>query len=90
MVEACKPPRVFSCRGCQMKHLKNGGRIDLIRQNQHLTISAYAAKCGVPEKTMERILLGSNEPNGTTLLKIIKRGGVSPDILEIDGWEEYE
>lgn len=73
-----------------MKHLKNGGRIDLIRQNQGLTIAAFAKKCEVPEKTMERIILGANEPSGTTLLKIIKKGGVHPDVLEIDGWEEYE
>lgn len=70
-----------------MKHLINGGRINLIRRNQGLTIGEYAAKCGVPEKTMERICLGSNAPEGPTLLRIIKLGGVSPDVLELDGWD---
>lgn len=73
-----------------MRHLINGGRIDLIRRNQHLTMSEFATKCGVPEKTMERICRGENEPEGGTLLRIIRRGGVSPEILEIDGWDRSD
>jgi len=71
-----------------MKHLMNGARIDLIRRNQGLTHKQYADTCGIPEKTMERICRGENPPSGLTLLKLIKRGKVNPDILEVDGWKD--
>lgn len=88
MPEACKSPRKSDCSDCAMRNLMNGGRINLVRLNLGLTIKEYADLCGVPDKTMERILLGANPPSGITLLKIIKRGKVNPGILEVDGWED--
>jgi len=66
--------------------LMNGTLIDGVRRNQELTIEEYALKCGIPVKTMKRICAGRNKPDGEHLLRIIKLGGVSPKLLEIDGW----
>lgn len=67
--------------------LMNGTLIDTVRRNQGLTQDQYADKCGVPRKSMKRILEGRNVPNGDHLLRIIRLGEVNPSILEIDGWE---
>ena len=73
----------------QVRRLINGTLIDNIRRNQELTVEEYAHTCGVPFKTMKRICAGRNVPNGEHLLRIIRFGGVSPKLLEIDGWKKW-
>lgn len=71
-----------------MKNLKVGGKINLFREGLGLTLEDWAKKCRVNQKTMERICLRRNDPSGRTLLAIIKHGGMSPDILEIDDFND--
>lgn len=80
------PTRVQAPRPVS-RRLINGTLIDTIRRNLGLTIEEYADTCGVPFKTMKRICAGKNVPNGEHLLRIIRLGGVSPKLLEIDGWQ---
>lgn len=66
--------------------LINGTLIDNVRRNAELTVEEYALTCGIPFKTMKRICGGKNPPNGEHLLRLLRLGGVSPKLLELDGW----
>lgn len=81
MSHGAQSPCVARCPRCQVLTLSLGGKVDFIRRNLGLTIAQYAAKCGVPEKTMERVLLDSNKPSALTLYLIVTRGGVALDVI---------
>lgn len=80
-----KPPCAVSRL---MKTLKVGGKIDLYRRGLGLTVGGWAAKSRVPEKTMERICLRESDPSAKTLFCILKYGGMSLDILDLDDFGE--
>lgn len=74
--------------GEDMKRVKLGTKLDLIRRNQEVTVEEYARKCDLPKDTMKRILEGRNAPSGKALIKILKLGGVRLGLLEIDDFDE--
>ena len=84
MVEIEQPPHVFECQRCAVKTLKVGGKVDLARRAQGLTVGQFAAKCGIPESTMERICLGQNDPSAKNLFLIVTKGKVSMNIFDED------
>ena len=85
MPETCKPSCV--CR-CQVKTLRVGGKVDMARRSQGLTVGGFAKKCGIPEKTMERICLRQSDPSTHTFFRIITKGHVSLDLFDDDDFGE--
>lgn len=71
-----------------MTPLRFGSKLDLIRRGKGLTIGEFAAKCGVPERTMERICLGANAPSARHLFCILTQGKVSTDAFGSDDFGE--
>jgi hypothetical protein len=69
-----------------MRTLKVGGKINLARRSQGLTIGAFAEKCRIPEGTMERICLRQSDPCAKSFFLIVTRGGVSLDIFDEEDW----
>lgn len=71
-----------------MKTLKVGGKVDMARRGQGLTVGGFAKKCGVPEKTMERICLRQSDPGTKTFFLIVTRGKVSLDLFDEEDFGE--
>ena len=71
-----------------MKTLLVGGKINLARRSQGLTVGGFAKKCRVPEKTMEPICLGDRDPSAKTLFLILKYGDVSLDLFDAGDFGE--
>jgi transcriptional regulator with XRE-family HTH domain len=88
MPEVLQSPRLSDCGRCAVKTLKVGGKVDLARRAQGLTVGQFAAKCGVPEKTMERICQRQNDPSAKTLFLIVIRGKVSMDVFDEEDFGE--
>ncbi len=71
-----------------MKTLKVGGKVDIARRSQGLTVGGFAKKCHVPEKTMEAICLRQRDPSVKTFFLIIARGHVSLDLFDEEDFGE--
>lgn len=71
-----------------MKHLKFGGKLDILRRAHGFTIGSLALKCGIPESTMERICLGQNSPSARNLVAILKSLHINLDVVEPEDFEE--
>ena len=76
------------CRGCAMKVLKFGGKVDLIRRAQGLTIGQLSAKSAVPEKTLERIVEGRGAPKAAHFVRIMKALDIDLDAVDALDLEE--
>jgi transcriptional regulator with XRE-family HTH domain len=88
MPEVCQSSCLSGCRGCAMKVLRFGGKIDLIRRAQDLTIHQLSDKSGVKEKTLERICEGHGAPCAAHFVRIIKALHISLDAIEPEDLEE--
>lgn len=87
----CKPPRPVEPEIDSMKTLAIGGKVNLARRAQGLTVGGFAKKCRVPEKTMEHICLQLRDPSLLTFLRIIRYGRVSIELFDPeDVGEEQE
>lgn len=65
-----------------MRTLGFGGKLEIIRRKEGLTIGQLSDRVGVPEKTLERILCGANSPSAAHLIRILKRLEISLDMVE--------
>lgn len=76
-------PPLLVCASCGMRQkLSFGLKLDLLRRAKGLTIGELALKSGVPEKTMERVILGQNAPSASHFVRIIKALCISMDAIE--------
>ena len=71
-----------------MKLLRFGAKLDLLRRGQGLTVGEFAAKCGVPERTMDRLCAGENAPKARSLFLIVTKGRISLSAFDADDFEE--
>lgn len=71
-----------------MKTLRVGGKVDIARRGQGLTVGGFARKCTVPEKTMEAICLRQRDPGTKTFFLIVTKGGVSLDLFDDEDFGE--
>lgn len=71
-----------------MKTLRFGGKLDLLRRAQGLTLGELSDKSGVPEKTMERICSGANAPSAAHFVRIVKALRIDMDAIEPSDLEE--
>lgn len=71
-----------------MKNLLVGGKINLARRAQGLSIEGFARQCRVPAKTMEPICLGDRDPSAKTFFLILRYGKVSLDLFDAEDFGE--
>lgn len=83
-----QPSTMYACQGCIMRNLSFGVKLKMLREAQDLTVSEASAKCGVPEKTWERIEAGNNAPSSANFVRILKGLHVSINVINPQDLEE--
>lgn len=90
MLQRRQPSLISGCRGCALKLLSFGGKADFIRRNLALTVGELAAKSGIPERTLERILEGQGAPRASHFVRLIRALKMNIDLIEPGDLEERQ
>ena len=59
-------------------------RIEVLARKDGLGVAGIAAKCGIPERTMDRIHSGASNPSARHLIAIIRAYRLPYDFFETD------
>lgn len=81
-------PSMPSIASLAMTVLTFGAKLDLIRRALGLTRAEFAVKCGIKERTMDRLLAGENAPSARNLFLIVTRAGISLDAFGPEDFTE--
>ena len=70
-----------------MKRLKFGGKLEVCRRKEGVTIGALARMSGVPERTVERLLAGQNEPTAAHFVRLARALDINMDLFDPEDFE---